>query len=141
MVARRAQRNDGKYTISAVAEMFEVHAQTLRMYEREGLLAPGRSEGKTRLYSEEDLEQLEIILNLTREMGVNLAGVEVILDLRSKLVQAVERLGELEEIFRSDAMEKLREQLRGVGPESGAMIPLLSAKLIRVKRPTSQPGE
>ena len=137
MVARRAQRKDGRYTISAVADMFEVHPQTLRMYEREGLLEPDRSEGKTRLYSEEDLEQLEMILTLTREMGVNLAGVEVILDLRSKLVQAVERLSEFEDIFRSDAMEELREQLRGVGPERGAMIPLREAKLIRIKRRTS----
>jgi len=136
-VASRAQRKDGRYTISAVAEMFEVHPQTLRMYEREGLLEPGRSEGKTRLYSEGDLEQLEIILTLTREMGVNLAGVAVILDLRSKLVQAVERLSELEDVFSSDAMEDLREQLRGVGPERGAMIPLRAAKLIRVKRQTS----
>lgn len=136
-MARRAQRKDGRYTISAVAEMFEVHPQTLRMYEREGLLDPGRSEGKTRLYSEGDLERLEVILTLTREMGVNLAGVEVILDLRAKLVQAVERLSELEEIFRSDAMEELREQLRGVGPERGAMVPLRGAKLIRVKRRTS----
>lgn len=136
-MARRAQRKDGRYTISAVAEMFEVHPQTLRMYEREGLLEPGRSEGKTRLYSEADLERLEIILTLTRDMGVNLAGVEVIMDLRLKLVQAVERLGELEEIFRSDAMEELREQLRGVAPERGAMVPLRAAKLIRVKRRTS----
>ena len=73
-MARRARRKDGKYTISAVAEMFEIHPQTLRMYEREGLLEPGRSEGKTRLYSDDDLEQLEVILTLTREMGVNLPG-------------------------------------------------------------------
>ncbi len=131
---QRRQRKDGKYTISVVAEMFEIHPQTLRMYEREGLLEPGRSEGKTRLYSDEDLERLEMILTLTRDMGVNLAGVEVIIDLQHKLVQAVERLSELEEIFRSDAMDELRDQLRYVSPEKGAMIPLRSAKLVRLKR-------
>jgi MerR family transcriptional regulator/heat shock protein HspR len=133
-MARRAQRKDGKYTISVVAEMFDVHPQTLRMYEREGLLEPGRSEGKTRLYSDEDLERVEMILTLTREMGVNLAGVEVIIDLRAKLVLAVERLTEFEEIFRSDAMQELRDQLRYVSPDKGAMIPLRSAKLVRMKR-------
>ena len=133
-MARRGQRKDGRYTISVVAEMFEIHPQTLRMYEREGLLEPGRSEGKTRLYSDEDLERLELILSLTREMGVNLAGVEVIIDLRNKLVLAVERLTELEEIFRSDAMDELRDQLRYVSPEKGAMIPLRAAKLVPLKR-------
>ena len=133
-MARRAQRKDGRYTISAVAGMFDVHPQTLRMYEREGLIEPGRSEGNTRLYSEENLERLEIILTLTRDMGVNLAGVEVIIDLREKLVQAVDRLGELEEIFRSEAMDELRDQLRYVSPEKGAMIPLRSAHLVRFRR-------
>ncbi|HJP12827.1 MAG: MerR family transcriptional regulator [Nitrospinota bacterium] len=133
-MARRVQRKDGKYTISVVAEMFDVHPQTLRMYEREGLLEPGRSEGKTRLYSDEDLERVEMILTLTREMGVNLAGVEVIIDLRAKLVLAVERLTEFEEIFRSDVMQELRDQLRYVSPDKGAMIPLRSAKLVRMKR-------
>jgi MerR family transcriptional regulator/heat shock protein HspR len=133
-MARRGQRKDGRYTISAVAEMFDVHPQTLRMYEREGLIEPGRSQGKTRLYSEKDLERLEIILTLTRDMGVNLAGVEVIIDLREKLVLAIERLTEFEEIFRSEAMEDLRDRLRTVGPEKGAMIPLRSAKLVRLNR-------
>ncbi len=133
-MARQVQRKDGKYRISVVAEMFDVHPQTLRMYEREGLLEPGRSEGKTRLYSDEDLERVEMILTLTREMGVNLAGVEVIIDLRAKLVMAVERLTEFEEIFRSDAMQELHDQLRYVSPEKGVMIPLRPAKLVRLKR-------
>ena len=133
-MARRGQRKDGRYTISAVADMFDVHPQTLRMYEREGLIEPGRSQGKTRLYSEKDLERLEIILTLTRDMGVNLAGVEVIIDLREKLVLAIERLTEFEDIFRSEAMEDLRDRLRTVGPEKGAMIPLRSAKLVRLNR-------
>jgi MerR family transcriptional regulator, heat shock protein HspR len=73
------------YMISAVAEQYEIHPQTLRLYEREGLLAPSRSEGNTRLYTDEDLERLEVILKLTRELGVNLAGVEIILNMREKM--------------------------------------------------------
>lgn len=73
------------YTISAVAELYEIHPQTLRLYEREGLLQPSRSEGNTRLYTDPDLERLEVILSLTRELGVNLAGVEIILNMREKM--------------------------------------------------------
>lgn len=75
------------YTISSVADHYGVHQQTLRMYEREGLLKPSRSDGNVRLYSDEDLERLELILNLTRDMGVNLAGVEIILNMREKMDQ------------------------------------------------------
>ncbi|MBV9085525.1 MAG: helix-turn-helix transcriptional regulator [Acidobacteriaceae bacterium] len=71
--------------ISAVAERYDIHPQTLRLYEREGLLTPSRSEGNTRLYTDEDLERLEVILKLTRELGVNLAGVEIILNMREKM--------------------------------------------------------
>lgn len=73
------------YTISAVAELFDIHPQTLRLYEREGLLKPSRSIGNTRLYEDADLERLEIILSLTRDLGVNLAGVEIILNMREKM--------------------------------------------------------
>lgn len=73
------------YTISAVAELYEIHPQTLRMYEREGLLKPSRSVGNTRLYTDADLERLEVILSLTRELGVNLAGVEIIINMREKM--------------------------------------------------------
>src|SRR6201997_3939609 len=80
-------RGKGKaaYMISAVAEQYEIHPQTLRLYEREGLLTPSRSEGNTRLYTDDDLERLEVILKLTRELGVNLAGVEIILNMREKM--------------------------------------------------------
>src|SRR6202049_1864287 len=81
------RKSKGAYMISAVAEMYEIHPQTLRLYEREGLLKPSRTEGNTRLYSEEDLEQLETILSLTRDLGVNLAGVEIILNMRRKIEQ------------------------------------------------------
>src|SRR5215471_9692086 len=73
------------YMISAVAEQYAIHPQTLRLYEREGLLKPSRSDGNTRLYTAEDLERLEVILHLTRDLGVNLAGVEIILNMREKM--------------------------------------------------------
>ena len=73
------------FMISAVAQRYDIHPQTLRMYEREGLIKPSRTEGNTRLYSQEDLEQLETILTLTRDLGVNLAGVEIILNMRQKM--------------------------------------------------------
>ena len=81
------------FMISAVAQRYNIHPQTLRLYEREGLLTPSRTEGNTRLYSAEDLEQLETILSLTRDLGVNLAGVEIILNMRRKMDQ-MQREGE-----------------------------------------------
>ena len=80
-----AKRSKAAYMISAVAEQYQVHPQTLRLYEREGLLKPSRSEGNTRLYTDEDVERLEVILKLTRDLGVNLAGVEIILNMREKM--------------------------------------------------------
>ena len=79
------KRSKAAYMISAVAEQYQIHPQTLRLYEREGLLLPSRSEGNTRLYTDDDLERLEVILHLTRELGVNLAGVEIILNMREKM--------------------------------------------------------
>ena len=81
------KRTKAAYMISSVSEQFEIHPQTLRLYEREGLLAPSRSEGNTRLYTDEDLERLEVILHLTRDLGVNLAGVEIILNMREKMAE------------------------------------------------------
>lgn len=83
--ARAMKRKAKTYTISAVADQYGIHPQTLRLYEREGLLQPSRSEGNTRLYTDTDLERLELILSLTRDLGVNLAGVEIILNMREKM--------------------------------------------------------
>ena len=82
------------YMISVVAKAYGIHPQTLRLYEREGLLTPSRTEGNTRLYSEADLRQLEVILNLTRDLGVNLAGVEIVLNLRRRIEQMQTEVGE-----------------------------------------------
>ena len=79
------KKSKAAYMISAVAEQYGVHPQTLRLYEREGLLKPSRSDGNTRLYTDEDIERLEVILKLTRDLGVNLAGVEIILNMREKM--------------------------------------------------------
>src|SRR5690242_13978568 len=81
----RKKKGKAAYMISAVAETYGIHPQTLRLYEREGLLKPSRSDGNTRLYTQEDIERLELILNLTRDLGVNLAGVEIILNMREKM--------------------------------------------------------
>src|SRR6201992_3621519 len=78
-------KSKAAYMISSVAEQYGLHPQTLRLYEREGLLKPSRSDGNTRLYTDEDLERLEVILHLTRDLGVNLAGVEIILNMRAKM--------------------------------------------------------
>jgi MerR family transcriptional regulator/heat shock protein HspR len=85
MAAKRAVTGKGYYMISAVASRYNIHPQTLRLYEREGLLKPSRTEGNTRLYADEDLQELETILALTRDLGVNLAGVEIILNMRRKM--------------------------------------------------------
>jgi len=108
--AKDMAKRGGKayYMISAVAQKYTIHPQTLRLYEREGLLKPSRTEGNTRLYSEEDLEQLETILSLTRDLGVNLAGVEIILNMRRKMEQMQ---GEVNQF-----MEYVKHELaRGLG--------------------------
>lgn len=91
---RSRGKGKGYYMISAVAETYGIHPQTLRLYEREGLLTPSRTEGNTRLYSDEDLKQLETILNLTRDLGVNLAGVEIVLNMREKMERMQQEVSE-----------------------------------------------
>jgi len=85
MPSKRTGTGRGYYMISAVASKYNIHPQTLRLYEREGLIKPSRTDGNTRLYSDEDLQDLETILALTRDLGVNLAGVEIILNMRRKM--------------------------------------------------------
>lgn len=93
--------------IGVVSARYEIHPQTLRLYEREGLLLPSRTEGKTRLYSDEDLERLEFILSLTRDLGVNLAGVEVVLNLRDRLNQMQQEM--------QDILSSYEIQMRAAG--------------------------
>ena len=122
------------FMISAVAQKYHIHPQTLRLYEREGLLKPSRTEGNTRLYSEEDLEQLETILTLTRDLGVNLAGVEVILNMRRK-IQLMQ--GEVNEF-----MEYVKRELaRGIDDWeqrlSTALVKSASTDLVRAHPPSA----
>jgi MerR family transcriptional regulator/heat shock protein HspR len=97
------------YMISVVARTYGIHPQTLRLYEREGLLKPSRTEGNTRLYSEDDLRQLEVILNLTRDLGVNLAGVEIVLNMRRKLEQMQTEFGEFLRQLKEELLRTSRE--------------------------------
>src|SRR5215470_5469369 len=96
----RKKRNKAAYMISNVSKTYNVHPQTLRLYERHGLLKPSRSDGNTRLYTDEDLERLEVILNLTRDLGVNLAGVEIILNMREKMDQMQREFNRFFEMLR-----------------------------------------
>lgn len=107
-MARRSKKTRGKagYMISAVSEMYNLHPQTLRLYEREGLLRPSRSEGNTRLYTAEDLEQLETILKLTRELGVNLAGVEIVLNMRKRMEEMEREMKAFVEYVRREVMSR-----------------------------------
>lgn len=105
-MAKRAERGKAYYMISAVSEKYGIHPQTLRLYEREGLLTPSRTEGNTRLYSEEDLEQLQTILTLTRDLGVNLAGVEVVLQLARMMNDADMRFDGLLDFIRQAMLDK-----------------------------------
>lgn len=107
------QKGKAGYMISAVAEKYGIHPQTLRMYEREGLIKPSRSEGNTRLYTEEDLERLEVVLELTRELGVNLAGVEIILNMREKMAAMQKQI----EQFVASLNVELARNLRAEPPE------------------------
>ncbi len=118
------------YHISRVSEMYSLHPQTLRLYEREGLLKPSRSQGNTRLYTDEDLRQLEMILNLIRDLGVNLAGVEVILNMRQKMRQMEAEVSELLEYVK-------RECFRGREDDFAArrrsLVKVGSTKMIKIE--------
>jgi MerR family transcriptional regulator/heat shock protein HspR len=120
MRGRKKRKKEARdyYHISRVSQMFNLHPQTLRLYEREGLITPSRSRGNTRLYTDEDLKQLELILNLIRDLGVNLAGVEVIINMRQRMQRMEAEVNELLEYIkreffqgREDAFEKRRQSL------------------------------
>ena len=110
----------GLYTISVVAKRFDVHPQTLRLYEREGLLKPSRTRGNTRLYTDKDMDRLDAILSLTRELGVNLAGVEIILNMRSKMDAMQRQMREFVK-YVNNSMEWAGEE---EDPLSNALIPV-----------------
>jgi MerR family transcriptional regulator/heat shock protein HspR len=133
---KKDQKNTKKYYhISSVATTYDIHPQTLRLYEREGLLKPSRSEGNTRLYSEEDLRQLEFILNLTRDLGVNLAGVEIVLNMRQKMERIEAEVNEFVEYVRREFFEGNEEEFE---MRHKALIRLRPAKIVRVDRDSEE---
>lgn len=121
---KEPSRSKAGYMISAVSEMFNLHPQTLRLYEREGLLSPSRSEGNTRLYTDQDLKRLEVILSLTRDLGVNLAGIEIILNMRERMSEMEREMGAL--------VDFIRRELRGHAADEGQRS---ETALVRVGRP------
>ena len=119
MAAKR--KSKGAYMISAVAEMYGIHPQTLRMYEREGLLKPSRTDGNTRLYTEEDIERLEFILNLARDLGVNIAGIAIILQMRERMEEMNRQMQSFVEYVRTEMLSHM-QHAAGQGA-TGAMVP------------------
>ncbi len=111
--------------ISVVAEMFDLHPQTLRAYEREGLIRPARTDGNTRLYSEEDLERIELILRLTKDLGVNLAGVQVILNMRERMG---EMQSQIQEFISTLNRELAARDSRPVIDTRTSLVPVINAR-------------
>src|SRR6201995_5354368 len=103
------RKSKGAYMISAVAEMYEIHPQTLRLYEREGLLKPSRTEGNTRLYTDEDLERLEFILNLARDLGVNIAGIGVVLQMRERMEEMTRQMQGFVNFVQSEMITRVQQ--------------------------------
>src|SRR6201995_1164340 len=117
MATKRKSR--GAYMISAVAEMYEIHPQTLRLYEREGLLRPSRSEGNPRLYTDEDLERLEFILTLARDLGVNIAGIAIVLQMRERMEEMNRQMQGFVDFVRTEMLTRMQQ-----GPAQAGLGPL-----------------
>ena len=125
MATRR--KKSGAYMISAVAEMYEIHPQTLRLYEREGLLRPSRSDGNTRLYTEGDLERLEFILNLARDLGVNIAGIAIILQMRERMEQMNTEMQGFVDYVRTEMLTRMQTMPR----DAAGLVPMPRANAAR----------
>ena len=119
MAAKRKSR--GAYMISAVAEMYGIHPQTLRLYEREGLLKPSRTEGNTRMYTEEDLQRLEFILSLARDLGVNISGIAIILQMRERMQQMQQQMQEFVTYIGTEIMNRAQAT---ADASRGAIVPI-----------------
>ena len=114
------RRGKGAYMISAVAEMYGIHPQTLRLYEREGLLKPSRTEGNTRLYTDEDLQRLEFILTLARDLGVNISGIAIILQMRERMEEMQKNMQQ----FIESLQKEMLARYTGADPSKGAIVPI-----------------
>jgi MerR family transcriptional regulator, heat shock protein HspR len=122
MSPRRKTRAKAGYMISSVAELYKLHPQTLRLYERVGLLKPSRSEGNTRLYTDEDLQRLDVILTLTRDMGVNLAGIEIILNMREKMLEMERQMSEFASVVQQE-LSRVANNVSNEKPSRHAIVP------------------
>ncbi len=131
MKKEKGKKPKNYYHISSVSRMYDIHPQTLRLYEREGLLKPSRSEGNTRCYTEEDLKRLELILTLTRDLGVNLAGVEVVLNMREKMEQIETEVNEFLEYVRKEFFEGREEEFE---IRKKSMIRISPAKIVKIEK-------
>ncbi len=125
------RKKSGAYMISAVAEMYEIHPQTLRLYEREGLLRPSRSDGNTRLYTEGDLERLEFILNLARDLGVNIAGIAIILQMRERMEQMNQEMQGFVDYVRTEMLSRMQQASR----QEAGLVPMQRATLVSREEP------
>jgi MerR family transcriptional regulator/heat shock protein HspR len=130
------KKSKGAYMISAVAEMYEIHPQTLRLYEREGLLLPSRTEGNTRLYTDEDLERLEFILNLARDLGVNIAGIAIILQMRERMEEMNRQMQSFVEYVRTEMLSRFQQ----AAPSAGAIVPMRKAGAVTKSTANSRKG-
>ena len=117
----RRDSKAGCYMIGVVAIRYQIHPQTLRLYEREGLLLPSRTEGKTRLYSEEDLERLEFILSLARDLGVNISGMAIILEMRARMEEMQRQMQEFVAYIQKEVLTRASAQ---ADPARGAIVPI-----------------
>ena len=115
------RKSKGAYMISAVAEMYEIHPQTLRLYEREGLLKPSRTEGNTRLYTDEDLQRLEFILSLARDLGVNISGIAIILQMRERMEEMQRQIQEFVQYIQHEVLTRASA---AADPSKGAIVPM-----------------
>ena len=115
------RKKQGAYMISSVAEMYGIHPQTLRLYEREGLLKPSRTEGNTRLYTDDDIQRLEFILNLARDLGVNISGIAIILQMRERMEIMQKQMHEFVSYIQKEVMERAHG---AADPHRGAIVPI-----------------
>ena len=136
MATRR--KSKGAYMISAVAEMYDIHPQTLRLYEREGLLRPSRSDGNTRLYTDEDLERLEFILNLARDLGVNIAGIAVVLQMRERMEEMNRQMTNFVDYVRTEMLSRMHPGGVNQGP---GLVPLRKQIIVTTATRTGPIGK
>ena len=127
------RKSKGAYMISAVAEMYDIHPQTLRLYEREGLLLPSRSDGNTRLYTDEDLERLEFILNLARDLGVNIAGIAIVLQMRERMEEMNRQMQGFVDYVRTEMLARMQQQ-----PGAG-LVPVLRRPIVPQRAAVGKP--